>query len=127
MVFNINNQNAAQINMAGGNQYVTGPQGTTIQLHDAYAAARALRAAVAQVALPPDVREQVLTDTVAVERELAAGAPNRQESARLIERVTESLGRYGALASAGAALVGPLTTLGRWLGPAGAAVLSLLH
>ncbi|WP_433378837.1 hypothetical protein ACQPZX_12405 [Actinoplanes sp. CA-142083] len=127
MVFNINNQNAAQINMAGGDQYNTGPQGTVIGSHDAYAAARALRVAVAQVALPPGVREQVWADAVAVERELAAGEPDRQQAAGRIERLTAALSRYGALATAGAALAGPLTTLGRWLGPAGAAVLNLLR
>jgi hypothetical protein len=127
MVFNINNQNAAQINMAGRDQYNTGPQGTVVGLGDAYAAAQALRAAVGQVDLPPGIREQVREDAVAVERELAAGAPDREQSAGRIERLTRSLSRCGALASAGAALVGPLTTLGRWLGPAGAAVLSLLR
>lgn len=127
MVFNINNQNAGQINMAGRDQYNTGPQGTVIGLPDAYAAVRALRSAVAQVELPPRVREQVLAEAGAVERELAAGAPDRQQSAGRLERLTKALAGCGALASAGAALVEPLTTLGRWLGPAGAAVLSLLR
>jgi hypothetical protein len=127
MVFNIHNQNAAQINMAGRDQHNTGPQNTIVGLPDAYAAAQALRTAVGQVNLPAGIREQVWQDVVAVERELATGAPDQQQSAGRIERLTEALGRCGALASAGAALIGPLTTLGRWLGPAGAAVLSLLR
>jgi hypothetical protein len=124
MVFNINNQHAAQINMAGRDQYTTGP---VVGLGDAVAAARALRAALDRTALPPGVHEQVREDAAAVERDLAGGAPDPGQAARRLERVTKALSRYGALASAGAALVGPLDTLGRWLGPAGTALLALLR
>jgi hypothetical protein len=123
VVFNINSQNAAQINMAGRDQYNTGP---VVGLGDAVAAARALRAALGQAPLPPGVREQVWDDASAVERELAGGAPDPQQTAGRLERITETLSRYGALASAGTALVGPLVTIGRWLGPAGTALLGLL-
>jgi hypothetical protein len=43
-----------------------------------------------------------------------------------LRRFTEILKGAGALAAAGAALVEPLTRIGRWLGPVGAAVLQLL-
>jgi hypothetical protein len=43
-----------------------------------------------------------------------------------VRRVTELLSNAGALATAGATLIDPLTRIGRWLGPVGAAVLALL-
>lgn len=89
-------------------------------------AARALLSAVRRVDLPSDLRDHVLNDVAAVEEAIAGGAPAPQEVAGRLDRVTRALSRAGALAAAGAGLVGPLTTLGRWLGPAGAAVLALL-
>src|SRR3954470_3459739 len=99
MVFNINNQNAGQINMAGRDQYHTGSQGTVIGLPDAYAAARALRAAVGRADPPAGIREQVWDDATALERELAAGAPDKQRAAGRLERLAGALRRYGALTS----------------------------
>jgi hypothetical protein len=127
MVFNIGNQQAGQINMAGRDQYnFGGQQGSVVSNADAYAAVRALWVAVQKVDLPPSVRDQVREDVAAVERNLASSRPDQPQAAGRLERLTKVLGRYGALAAAGASLVGPLATLGRWLGPAGTALLGLL-
>ncbi|GIF00485.1 hypothetical protein [Paractinoplanes rishiriensis] len=67
-----------------------------------------------------------VADAAAVERELAAAHPDAGQVAGRLERLTRELNRWGALAGAGASLTGPLQTLGRWLGPAGATLLALL-
>jgi hypothetical protein len=127
MVFNIGNQQAGQINMAGRDQYNLGGQhGSIVSVADAHAAVEALRVALHHVDLPPGVSDQVRRDVAAVERDLDSRTPDREQVAGRLERLTKALGRCGALAGAGVSLVGPLTTLGRWLGPAGAAVLGLL-
>jgi uncharacterized membrane protein len=127
MVFNIGNQQAGQINMAGRDQYNSGGQhGAVISVADAHAAVQAVWASLQNANLPPTVRDQLQQDVAAVERNLASAAPDRAQVAGRLERLTKTLGRYGALTAAGASLVTPLTTLGRWLGPAGAALLGLL-
>src|SRR5687767_13718285 len=99
MVFNIGNQQAGQINMAGRDQYNSGGQhGSVVPVADAHAAAQALWAALQHVDLPPTVREQMRQDVAAVEGSLAGAAPDRGEVAGRLERLTRSLGRYGALA-----------------------------
>jgi hypothetical protein len=127
MVFNIHNQQAGQINISGRDQYnFGGQQGAVVSQADARAAARMLWDAVQHVDLPPEVRAQVLHDAAAVERDLAGPSPDGQQAAGRLERLTKALSGAGAFAAAGASLIGPLTTLGRWLGPAGSALLGLL-
>jgi hypothetical protein len=127
MVFNIGNQEAGQINMAGRDQYNSGGQhGAVISVADAHTAVQAVWAALQRMHLPPRLRDQLHQDVAAVERSLASATPDRAQVAGRLERLTRALGRCGALAGAGASVVAPLTTLGRWLGPAGAALLGLL-
>jgi hypothetical protein len=64
-------------------------------------------------------------------RQLAAfhAAADREDKPRAsthLSRFTKVLKDAGALAAAGASLIEPLTRIGRWLGPLGAAVLTLL-
>ncbi|MGH3880926.1 MAG: hypothetical protein ACRDSK_28210 [Actinophytocola sp.] len=66
-----------------------------------------------------EAESQLETARAAAERE-----PER--AAAGMRRFTEIVKDAGALTSAGAALVEPLMRIGRWLGPVGAAVLSLL-
>jgi len=102
MGFHIGQQNAANINNVEGDQTIHGGQHGTF-LADPAQALAALRAAVEATPLPP--------------RAAAAGA---------LERLTRTLKSAGALASAGAALIGPLQAIGRWLGPIGATLLGIL-
>lgn len=52
--------------------------------------------------------------------------PDKPVAGEQLGRFTRVLRDAAALATAGAALVEPLTRIGRWLGPFGAAVLALL-
>jgi hypothetical protein len=127
MTFNIQNQNAGQISNVAGNQYNHGDQyATVVSLADARTAARALVAALHRVDVRSDLRDHLLNDAAAVEGAIAGGTPDQQEVAGRLDRITKALSQAGALVAAGASLVGPLTALGRWLGPAGAALLALL-
>ncbi|WP_433065226.1 hypothetical protein [Dactylosporangium sp. CS-033363] len=127
MTFNIGNQQAANINNVAGNQYNAGGQYATVTIGEAHAAVRALQAAVQRLAVPEDLRGHLLRDAAAVERAVVAGTADKPEVAGRLERVTRALAHAGAFAAAGAGLVGPLTTLGQWLGPAGSALLALLR
>lgn len=128
MVFNIGNQQAGQINMAGRDQYNYGGQhGSMISVGEARDAALALRAALEAAHLPPAERAELRHEAAQVERELTTPDPDRERVAGRLERMTRTLGRLGALAGAGASLIGPLTVLGHWLGPAGATLLGLLR
>lgn len=121
------NPNAHRINNVGREQFVTGGEhGAAIALADAQAAAQALRFALRQLTVPPVVREELEHDAAAVALDLASGAPDPDRVAGRLERLTTMLARFGALASTGVSLTGPLSTLGHWLGPSGAALLRLL-
>ena len=127
MTFHSGNQHANQINNVGRDQFVSGGQhGAAIELAGAQAAAQALRYALRQLTVPAVVRDELEQEAAAVALDLASGTPDPQRLAGRLERVTALLGRFGALATTGAALTGPLSTLGHWLGPAGAALLRLL-
>jgi len=127
LTFHIGNQHANQINNVGRDQFVAGGQhGATVNLADAQAAAQALRYALRQLTVPDVVRDELERQAAAVALDLASGTPDPERLAGRLERVTTLLGRLGALATTGAALTGPLSTLGHWLGPAGAALLRLL-
>ncbi|MBL7257503.1 hypothetical protein [Paractinoplanes lichenicola] len=128
MAINVGNQNAGQINNVEGTQNLSGQNlyAPVVATADAQAAAQLLHATLQQLNLPAGVGELLRRDAEAVQRDLAAGEPNRAETARRLERITNELGRLGALAETGAKLVGPLQTLGRWLGPVGATLLSHL-
>lgn len=55
-----------------------------------------------------------------------ASVQDKRTASAHLGRFTKVLKDAGALAAAGAKLIEPLTRIGRWLGPLGAAVLALL-
>ena len=127
MTFHIGDQHANQINNVGRDQIVSGGQhGAAVALEDAQAAVQALRRALGQLVVPSVVREDLDQEAAAVALDLASGHPDPGRVAGRLERLTALLGRFGALAAAGATLTGPLSTLGHWLGPAGTTLLRLL-
>jgi hypothetical protein len=126
MVFNIGNQSGGVVNNVAGNQYISHGQHGIGTLAEARSAARALRITVDDIALPDPARDWVRNDAREVERALDSDEPDRGQVARQLERITDLLSRSGALAAAGAGLVGPLTILGQWLGAAGAPLLQIL-
>ncbi|OLF19019.1 hypothetical protein [Actinophytocola xanthii] len=85
---------------------------------------QSLADALATLRLTEAERAEALTALEAFRA--AAGTPDRGKAGEHLRRFTAVLRDTGALASAGAALVDPLTRLGRWLGPVGASVLALL-
>ncbi|MBB2925296.1 hypothetical protein [Cellulomonas cellasea] len=116
---NVRNQRARVIINADRDVYL---QGTP----DPRRAASELRAAVTGLALDPATSAAVRADVDEIEDGLAPGAPDPQRVARATERLTGTLERAGALATAGAALVTPLRTIGGWLGSVGESVLRML-
>jgi len=55
-----------------------------------------------------------------------APQPDKHRAVGPLKRLVKLLADAGSLATAGAALLGPLQTLAGWLGAHGAAILSLL-
>lgn len=127
MVFNIGSQSGGVVSNVGRDQHVTGGQhGTSVSVADAQSAAQALKAVLTSLDLPPDVKAVAQQEAEQVERELGQSEPDREHVAGRLERLTRVLAGAGALASAGTALIGPLTTLAHWLGGIGAPLLRLL-
>lgn len=83
----------------------------------------ALGAMLEQLRLTGDERAEAESQLGAARAAVEKGP---DQAAAPMRRFTEILKGAGALAAAGAALVEPLTRIGRWLGPVGAAVLQLL-
>lgn len=130
MTFNIGSQSGGVINNVGGDQHVQGGQrGVQISQQEAVAASAALREILAATdlrALGEAERTAVHEEAAAVAEEIAAPEPSREAVRARLERLTSMLSAAGAFVGAGAGLIGPLTTLARWLGPAGATVLHML-
>lgn len=121
--FNIGPQNAGVINNVGGDQTINQGQHGTLAMGHVEALA-ALRAAVQT--LPPETAEAAKAELDEAADALDRPEPDKPRAARALERLTRTLTSAGAFAAAGAALIGPLEALGRFLGPIGATVLSLL-
>jgi hypothetical protein len=94
---------------------------------DALSAAGQLRAAIASLDLVPDTRRSAEAELGHIERELSSLRPDRTEVARRLERFTAAVKAAGALATAGAALAGPVGVIAGWLGPVGATALRLMR
>lgn len=127
MVFNIGSQSGGVINNVAGDQTVSGTQhGVQVSLGEARSAVEALRVALEHTSLQtlsPEQREAVHEDVEAIAGELEAQEPAPERVKPRFERLTRLLKDAGALAGAGAALLGPLTALGRWIGTLGVALL----
>ena len=126
MTFHIGQQNAGVINNTEGDQIIHGGQRGTFVSADPAQALAALRAALSDVSLPAQTAEVVKSRLDDAAAAIERAEPDKAGAAGPLERATEALKSTGALAAAGAALIGPLTTLGRWLGPLGAGLLQLL-
>lgn len=85
-----------------------------------------LRAALDGVELPPEADRAAREDLDAAEQELRRPEPDHGQVASRLERITETLKTAGALAAAGAGLVGPIGAVAGFLGPLGSAVVKLL-
>jgi hypothetical protein len=130
MTFNIGSQSGGVINNVGGDQHVQGGQhGVQISQQEAAAASAALREILATAdlrALGEAERTAVKAEAAAIDEEMAAPEPSREAVGARLQRLTSMLSTAGAFVGAGAGVLGPLTTLARWLGPVGATVLRML-
>lgn len=86
----------------------------------------ALTAALDGLRLTSEERAGAVRELAGLRSSAVGERPDRQRAGEHLRRFTGLLRDAGALAAAGAALVEPLTRIARWLGPVGAAVLSLL-
>lgn len=123
-VFNINSQQAGTINNVAGDQTIGRMESS---LHAApLGDLAALRAALAELAMPDAARQAATQALDAAEEELRQPEPDKQRVAGRLEEVAGVLGRLGLLVGAVDRLAGPLQHLAGWLGPAGHALAALL-
>jgi hypothetical protein len=127
MSIRIKNQHGVVVNNVDGNQVIYGGQhGTVVTSEDARRAVRDLRDALAGAGLDDATAAQARVQVAEIDAAVHAPEPDKERAAGPLKRLVELLGNAGSLATAGAALIGPLHTLAGWLGVHGAAILSLL-
>src|SRR5262245_37803513 len=126
VTFNINTATGHN-EFVGRDKIVYGGQNTVIGSPEEVRAALAeLRALVPQAGLPPEVAAEAGALLDDADAELSQPEPKEPKVAGPVQRFTELLSDAGALASSGAALIGPLTKIGHALGAAGGVILALL-
>jgi len=120
VTFNINNQNAGLINNVAGDQHIHGGQaGSQVTLDAARGAVRQLRQVLSGEPLPQAAAAAALGDLDDLDVEMCTQEPDRPTIADRLRHLTSVLISAGSLASAGAAVIGPLQTLVTWLGHLG--------
>lgn len=125
-VFAIGSQHAKTItNVAGDMTYVHAP-GSEVTVHGPRDEVDLLDRFLTAQPLPRDVRRAAALELQTLRRQLGTPQPDRGRMAGSLRRFTELLHDAGALTSAGAALVGPIGSLARWLGAAGVPILAML-
>jgi hypothetical protein len=127
MTFNIGSQSGGVINNVAGDQHISGgQQGVLVSTEDARRALGELRQGLATARLDEATAAGAHAQVADMEETLRTERPDRPRFARALERLTRLLAAAGSLASAGAALLGPLHALAGWLGALGAPILGLL-
>jgi hypothetical protein len=127
MGIHIRDQHAGVINNIDGDQVIHGGQhGTVVTSQDARRAVHDLRDALAGAALDDATAAQARARVAEIDAEVHAPDPDKQRAAGPLQRLVKLLTDAGSLATAGAALIGPLQTLAGWLGAHGAAIIGLL-
>jgi hypothetical protein len=123
----IGNQHAGVINNVDGDQVIYGGQhGTIVTSEDARRAVQDLRDVLAGAALDDATAAEARARVAEIAAEVHAPEPDKERAAGPLKRLVKLLTDAGSLATAGAALIGPLQTLAGWLGAHGAAILGLL-
>jgi hypothetical protein len=127
MSIHIKNQHAGVINNVDGDQVIYGDQhGTLVTSEEAQRAVHDLRDALAGAALDDATAAEARARVAEIDAAVRAPQPDRERAAGPLIRLVKLLNDAGSLATAGAALIGPLQTLAGWLGAHGAAIVSLL-
>jgi hypothetical protein len=123
----IKNQHGVVVNNVDRDQVIYGGQhGTVITNDDARRAVRDLRDALAGAVLNDATAAQARAQVAEIDAAVHAPEPDKRRAVGPLKRLVELLGDAGSLATAGAALIGPLQTLAGWLGAHGAAIMGLL-
>lgn len=126
MTFNIGQQSAGVINNVAGDQIVSGSQSGNVTLAQARDAAEGLQSLLGSAALPQPIRQELNGAVAEVSRELASPQPDRTLVAHRLTRIVQRVISASSLIGSTKEIVGTLTTLTEWLGPAGAHLLGLL-
>jgi hypothetical protein len=127
MGIHIRDQHAAVINNIDGDQVIYGGQrGTVVTSEDARRAVHDLRDALAGAALDDAIAAEARARVAEIDAEVHAPQPDKQRAAGPLKRLVKLLADAGSLATAGAALIGPLQILAGWLGAHGVAIIGLL-
>ena len=127
MSIHIKNQHGVVINNVDGDQMVYGGQhATVVTSEDARRAVHDLRNALAGAALDDATVAEARARLAEIDAAVHAPEPDKRRAAGPLKRLVKLLADAGSLATAGAALIGPLQTLASWLGAHAAAILSLL-
>jgi hypothetical protein len=127
MGIHIRDQHAGVINNIDGDQVIHGGQhGTLVTSEDARRAVHDLRDALAAAALDGATAAEARARVAEIDAEVHAPEPDKRRAAGPLKRLVKLLADAGSLATAGAALIGPLQTLAGWLGAHGAAIIGLL-
>jgi hypothetical protein len=123
----ITNQHAGVINNVDGDQVIHGGQhGTVITSADARRAVHHLQDALAGATLDDATAAQARARVAEIDAAVHAPEPDKERAAGPLKRLVKLLADAGSLATAGAALIGPLQTLAGWLGAHGTAIIGLL-
>ncbi|MEV8098069.1 hypothetical protein [Kitasatospora sp. NPDC085879] len=128
MVFNIGNQQGGVVNNVAGDQTVHGVLSghLTADGQDVRALVGELRSAVDRAQLPPAVAPEVRSELESLDAEVARPDPDREAVAGRLTRITRLLTSAGALVSAGAGLIRPISSLAGWLGTLGLPILQAI-
>jgi hypothetical protein len=125
MPFQIASQPAGVVDFAGGDPAGDGGRYVAIvTARQARQAADRLAYALAQSALGGNA--MIAAQTKRIRLELGRGTPDREQVTACLETMVEAITGMASWVRAGAAVVEPIRTIARWLGPWGAGILSLL-
>jgi hypothetical protein len=126
--FNTGNQQAGNINMVGGNQFIQGGQcAYTVAPPEVLAALETLRRHLAELLPDPAERAKADRELHHLDQGLAAGHVTKTEAANLLSRIVDAAQATGTIVSAATKAGAAVTALAHWLGPAGAALTHMIH
>jgi len=124
--FNIGSQHGNVSNVAGdmtayGGQYYTAVPADMIKQE-----LENIHRIISIMELSPEGRKRAAALLADADRELGQPGCDAEKVARPVKRLAGFLSDIGAIAAAGAALIGPFQAIASWLGPAGQAILHLI-
>ncbi len=127
MEIHVKNQTAGVINYIEGDQVVNGGlHGSVVTDDDARQAVLELRRVLSTTPLDGPRAAEARAQVAELDAAVRTPQPDKRRAAGTLKRLTDLLVGAGSLATAGAALVGPLQTLAAWLGTHGTAILGML-